>query len=139
MIKYRTNNQTDSTFVGQSFDKFKPVYRLNKVTGVLEETDEVIDIQEVVNSCKDMALNAVLERFLPSSIVGEDVAIVAKMQDDVDKMRDVLSLAEEYRDKYNLSDSLSTQEIFDTISKKSIELKEKIEEIKKNDEKKENE
>lgn len=135
MIKYRTNNQTDSTFVGQSFDKFKPVYRLNKATGVLEETDEVIDIQEVVNSCKDMALNAVLERFLPSSIVGEDVAIVAKMQDDVDKMRDVLSLAEEYRDKYGLSDSLSTQEIFDTISKKSIELKEKIEEIKKNEKK----
>ena len=50
-MKYRTQNyQEKEKQPGQTFDKYLKVYHYNKVTGEVEETDEVIDIQEMINS-----------------------------------------------------------------------------------------
>lgn len=144
MIKYRTTNQTPADFIPQKFSNLKPVYRLNKATNELELTDEVIDIQELVNSCKEVALNAILDRFLPQIATSDEIVTVNRMQDDLDTMCEAINLAESYRQKYNLSDKLTYTEIFDTIYNKSVELKEKVDKSQKiledleNEKKKEN-
>ena len=52
-----TAQQSVEPTEGQTFETTKPVYRLNNATGELEKTDEVVDLQEVINSCIDSALD----------------------------------------------------------------------------------
>lgn len=109
--------------------QLKPVYRLNKATGELEKTDEVIDIQELVNSCRDYCLNQVLERFLPSldNSNNNEVALV-QMEDNLDVMSKAVNLANDYKEKYKLDPSLSVSAVFETVKNKATELKLKIKE-----------
>lgn len=136
----------DNAVVGQSFSNLKPVYRLNKATGELEKTDEVIDITELVNSYKDIAIDNILNRFL--ALVQDDtqseVVEYNEMMDDVDVMREMSERADVYRKKYKLPESMPTSEVFDFLAnqaqkvKSSIEKKQQIQkELKKGDEKNE--
>lgn len=124
---------------GQKFTRTKPVYRLDKATNTLELTDEVIDVQEIIDSCKEQTLNAVLERFFPQTALDENIVVLNNMQDDLDIVQNLTNKANDYKIKYNLDPKLSVKEVFDIIQSKSVELKEKIKtlEAQKN-EKKEN-
>lgn len=136
----------DNAVEGQTFSNLKPVYRLNKATGELEKTDEVIDITELVNSYKDIAIDNILNRFL--SLVQDDtqneIVEYNEMVDDVDVMREMSERAEVYRKKYKLPESMPTSEVFDFLAsqaqkvKSSIEKKQQLQkELKKGDEKNE--
>lgn len=118
----------DEPLKGQSFSNLKPVYRLNKATGELEETDEVVDITELVNSFKDIALDNLLERFIPvaNQQLSDDIVEYNNMSDDVDFMREMSERAESYREKYHMSDDLTISQVFDEVQKRSSELKAKI-------------
>lgn len=128
MVSYKTaQTALTAELKGEEFQQFKPVYRLNKVTGELEKTDEVIDIVEFVNSFKDVALQSVLERFMPdvqNSI--DNVFEYKKVVSDLDIMQESANLAEEYRLKYGLSDDLSISDVFSYVQKLSVDLKDKI-------------
>lgn len=124
--KFRTE-QTVEPSKGQEFPETKPVYRLNKATGELEQTDEVVNLQEIINSCIDTALDRALDRLMPKVQVAEDIAELDTMREDLDFAMQACDLAEDYREKYNLPASYSVNEIYNHVAKEAEILKAKIE------------
>lgn len=144
MIPRRNPNYQDSEKVsGQEFSNLKPVYRLNKATGELELTDEYVDITELVNSSKSIALDSILERFMPTD--GEVSNLVVEreeLQDDLDVMRESFELADTYRKKYGLDDLTPVSEVFKIVKERSQKVNDeiaKVEALKKFKEKVDNE
>lgn len=140
MYKFKTYESVDPLkSKGQTFDKFAPVYRLNKATGELEETDEVVDVQAVVDSCLETALDRSLDRLLPKVETAEDVAELDLMREDLDEAMNVCNLAEEYKKSLKLDDKLSVEEVFSEVAKKAELLKARIDTVKALKEAKDNE
>lgn len=129
-LKYLTESSSKllEKSSGQTFDKLKPVYRLNKVTGELVKTDEVIDIDEVVQSCKEQTLDYILEKFMPENINDMPISeqIVSSYDDDLDTLRDLGNIADEYRERFNLSESMSISDIYNYINNKRMEAMEAL-------------
>lgn len=125
IMKFKTQN-TKSTNAGLKCETTKPIYRLNKATNELEDTGEVVDIQEMVNSYLDTTMSKVLDRLLPSLDTSEDNVAFVSMTDDLDELQIISSKAEDYRKKFGLDDSLSITDIFKVVSQKATELKTKI-------------
>lgn len=121
---------------GQVFSSLKPVYKLNKVTGSLEKTDEVIDVQEMIDSVIPMTLENILSKFLPKedSADGELVEI-ADMQSDLDMLQETFAQAEELRVKYNIPDTVSTGDIYSYINEQLNKVKTTRKEVKPDEEK----
>lgn len=109
-------------------ERFKRVYRLNKTTNELELTDEVIDIQELTNSCRDYCLTAVLERFLPGTQDNSSEIALVTMEDDLDVMSSAVNLANEYKEKYKLDPSFSVSQVFDEVNKRALKVKSELQE-----------
>lgn len=132
-MKYRTSAYREKEpSPSQDFDRFKPVYRLNKTTGELELTDERIDIQEVIDSCRDICLQSCLERFMPAEDATDEIQDnYEEYLDDLDGFTEYLDKAEQYREKFKLSDELTAEEVFDHVSQQAEALKAKLEEINK--------
>lgn len=144
-LKYLTEHSSKvlEKLSAQTFDNIVPVYRLNKVTGELVKTDEVIDINEVVQSCKDQTLDYILDKYLPEQLNTVPISeqVISSLDDDLDTLRDLGNIADEYRERFNLSDSMSISDIYNYVNnerKKAFDVlnaqKEKKEDIK--DEKK---
>lgn len=133
MIEYRTE-KTLKTSKGQTFERFKPVYRLNKSTNELEKTDEVIDIQEIVNSQLSTCLDAILDKFLPFSDVSEEIVELDNFNDNLDKMQEASMIAESYRQKYGLSETLTQGEIFKEVQNRKLNLEKSIKEVQSKNE-----
>lgn len=124
-MKYRTENYQDTEKVsGQTFDTLLKTYRVNKVSNELEETGEVIDIQEMINSSVSSCLTEVLSRFFPDNVPvdNDKVAIVEQMQDDLDYLQDTFAVAERYKEMLGLSPETSVQDVFKAVQLKSQEL-----------------
>uniref|UniRef100_A0AAU8AUE6 Uncharacterized protein n=1 Tax=Dulem virus 83 TaxID=3145794 RepID=A0AAU8AUE6_9VIRU len=122
-VKYRLPDYRErEPAEAQSFDTMKPVYRLNKQTNELELTDEVIDMQELLNSAKDYCLSACLERFLPTQTVDETVAQRNAYYDDLDIMTQYYDIADEYREKLGLDDTISAEKVYEAMVNKASEL-----------------
>lgn len=116
-MKYKTENTLPTT-QGQSFSNYKEVYRLNKATGQLEKTQEVLDIREIVKSSLCTALDSILDRFLPTANGDtEDIAIINAMQDDLDTMQENFNIIEDIKLRYKLADDLSPMQVFDELAK----------------------
>lgn len=92
--------------IAQTFDRFKVQYRLNKAKNRLELLPDKVDIQELINSDKEYALQSILDRFLG---VPEQVNIVSH-QRNIDKL-DLLNEASELINDYCDSNNLSTQNV----------------------------
>lgn len=103
---------------GQTFDNIVPVYRLNKVTGELVKTDEVIDIDQVVQSCKDQTLDYILDKYLPEQLNNIPISeqVISSLDDDLDTLRDLGNIADEYRERFHLSDSMSISDIYNYVN-----------------------
>lgn len=127
--KFKTIQSVDDS-KGQTFATEKPVYRLNKATGELEMTDEVVDLQAVIESFLENALNNVLDRLMPKVEQAEDLVELDVMRDDLDIAQEVSNRAEEYRDKFKLPDSYSINDIFNFVAKQADILKAKIDTVK---------
>lgn len=127
--KVLNNDKKPVVSKGQSFSSLVPVYRLNKATNELELTDEVVDIDEVANSCKDVALNAVLERFMPYQGVDELVEERDLLCDKLDLLREASEMAEDLKHKYKLDDSLSYVEVFKALNEKRGIIDSRIKEL----------
>lgn len=134
MYKFKTISSVPKT-VGQEFPTTKPVYRLNKATGMLEETGDVIVLQEVIDSCLDQVLDRTLDRLMPKVEEANDVAQYDEMIDDLDVAMEVANKAEFYRDKLGLADNLSINDIFNAVNLEAEKLKTKIDTVQalKND------
>ena len=113
--------------------QFKPVYRLNKQTGILELTDEVIDVQALIDSCRDVCLQACLERFMPDQQSDQDIiqGQFDQYSDDLDHMTDLLETAEQYRDEFGLSSSATMEDIFAEVAKRRESVRATLDNLRK--------
>lgn len=118
----------------QTFDDggLRPVYRLNKSTGELEMTDEVINVQELVDSCKQYCLDACLERFMPAEqpvdIIQQDMDRYA---DDLDFLAEAAEKAEAYKEELGLDAGLTVDEVYAAVAAQADALKERLAAFKK--------
>ena len=126
---YRTENSvTRENKLSQSFSSFKPTFKLNEVSNELEITGKV-DVQELINSCREMCLQSVLERFLPTSDT-LNVSLQSEvnvLNDDLDYFMKVTSLANDYKEKLGLDPSLSVNDVFAKVKDLSVKLKNSME------------
>lgn len=104
---------------GQTFPTTKPVFRLNKATGELEDTGETVDLQEVINSCIDTALDRALDRLMPKVQQAEDLIELETMREDLDFAMEACNRAEDYREKFKLDDKLSVTDVFAYVAKQA--------------------
>ena len=122
----------------QSFEgaELVPIYRLNKATGELEATGEYKNIQEYVQSFKDIALQAALDRFVPRD--DKDIDELRSQVDDYSEFLDeyayVLDRANQFADDEGLEEA-SVSEIFEAMRSKAEILKSRLSELqgKKNE------
>lgn len=127
MLNKENGNQETKVVKGQTFTNLKPVYRLNKSTGKLELTDEVIDIDEVVKSSLTTTLDYILDKFLPNSMgISDEVYENEAMLDKLDVMQNAFSLAEELKTKYKLDSNLSITEVFDKVKELQVNIQKDI-------------
>lgn len=121
-----------SVKLGQDFTGCHLVktWRVN-AQGNLEETGELVDIDELIESNRDTCLANVLAKFTEveqglTKIDNENVSRYSGMQDDLIELGELMERGEELRDKYKLDDKLTTKQVFDYVTKQSQELNAKI-------------
>ena len=130
------DSQEQKETMKQTFTSVVPVYRLNKMSNILEKTEDFIDLQDVLNSYKDLALNNVLQKFMPVDSELDVVAdTCATVKDDLDFLQESFAIAEEYKTKFNLDPSLSTAQVFAKMQEYKSNLDIRIKELKENEKK----
>lgn len=120
----------DTSCYSQTFSEEVPDYVLNPVTNELEESPIPKNVQKYIESYIDTALDRVIERFLPENVVeaeGEDnVVDYTQMYEDLAYAGEVFDIAEDYREKFNLSDTMSVQDVFNYVEKMSEDLAKRL-------------
>lgn len=143
-MKYRTpdyrENQGDSVDddgvvtpfrddYAQTFDNRQTKYVYNRKTKDLEEEPEKVDLQELVNSSRDVALQKVLQQFLPPQTqldLAQDA--LTDMQDVLDASMEFKDMLEDYRDKFEMPvEDYSEDDVVNEIRKRSESLKNDLE------------
>ena len=120
----------------QEFSEVRDTYVLNKVTIVLEISPLKENVQEKIQSYASSCLANVLEILLnpdnynePENVkVVDDVALHNDVEEDLAYMGDVFELAEGYREKFGLPDTLSVEQVFAKVGEYSKQLEDKIKE-----------
>lgn len=116
----KTGNYTQD-FTGSNI---KDEYKYNKTTGEIEPTGGKIDIQELISSCMETTLEAVLNRFMPVQ-TDEQIAVAehTRMTDKLDEMAKLIETANEYKTAYNLDPAMSVQDVYKVIENEANKLK----------------
>lgn len=118
----------------QEFSEVRDTYVLNTVTNVLEKSPLKDPVQEKIQSYATTCLGKVLELLLnpdsykdPENVkVVDDVALHNDVEEDLAYMGDVFEIAEGYREKFGLPDTLSVEEVFAKVGEYSKQLADKI-------------
>lgn len=97
----------------QTFSRFRPVFKLDEKTNVLELTDEKIDIQDEINSYYDESLYRRLEAYFESTAgrvhVGDEIADdYDGYGNDADEVLQIMDSVSDLRQRYNLPEELYT-------------------------------
>lgn len=123
-----------------TFNSLKVVFRLNKATGRLEDTGDRVDVQELVDSCKSLALDMLLDRFLPQVDSSDDIAVRGELLDDLDLLQESHERACYWREKLGLDEYADDKAVFAAMEAKRAELWERLNKtIKKEEKRSENE
>lgn len=131
-MKYRTENyQEKNKPDGQTFSATKPEYHLDERTNTLKEIGK-IDLQEVIQSSVDCALDRVLAKYdvypqgmLPKADPTDEV-FVSDASSDIDYMAQMFEDFEEMKLRYNLPADVSYSQMFDIINQKRDEVSKRI-------------
>lgn len=130
MYKFRTM-QTVAPSEGQTFSEEKDEYRLNEITNELEKTGNKINIQAIIDSCLETALDKALSRLMPEVEECKEMVELETMRGDLDVMQEAAMLAEEYRAKYGLSEDIPYNNIFAKVGEMATALDSKIKDAQK--------
>lgn len=132
MTKYKTEQTVPKT-KGQKFAHTIPVYQLDEKSGELVKTDKLINIDELVNSSKDSALNNIYDRFLPDESASDFVNFDSHTDRDIElnTLRKSLELVENYRSKYKLPVDMDALDVLSYVEKSAKNAKIKVESLKK--------
>lgn len=113
----------------QAFDNFQTKYVYNRKTKDLEEEPEKVDLQELVNSSRDVALQKVLQQFLPPQTqldLAQDA--LTDMQDVLDASMEFKDMLEDYREKFEMPvEDFTEDDVVNEIRKRSESLKNDLE------------
>lgn len=143
LMKYKTLEENEKTRSrGTSFSPYRDCYVLNPSTNELEKLPTQENIQDKINSFLDCALERALERFMPKNVIEKDDVAEQYSQRQVDlaDLANAMEIAEEYRDKFGLSDKMSMGEIYGFVDGQAKALKQRLDEFsKKKEEDKNNE
>lgn len=120
----------------QEFSEVRDTYVLNTVTNVLEKSPLKEPVQEKIQSYASTCLSNVLDLLLnpdnykePENVkVVDDVALHNDVEEDLAYMGDVFELAEGYREKFGLPDTMSVEQVFAKVGEYSKQLADKIQE-----------
>lgn len=137
MTKYKTE-QTVTKTKGQKFAHTIPVYQLDEKSGELVKTDKLINIDELVNSSKDSALNNIYDRFLPDESASDIVNFDSHADRDIqlNTLRKSLELVEVYRAKYKLPVDMEAVDVLSYVEKSAKNAKVKVDSLKEQELKK---
>lgn len=106
--------------------RFKTQYRYNASTGLLEELPTKLDIQALIESNRETCLSQVLEKFLPTSTIVDNVAVVNKRISKLDEMLELTKKAESYKKSFCLDDNLSIGEVFAEVQRRADTAKSEL-------------
>ena len=136
-VKYKTVDTNREIFHSQTFTPYRDNYVLDTATNELEKLPNPENVQESIQSYIDTSLQAALEKYLPNigkQQIEEDdlIADYTESRNDLAAIGDAMELAEEYRDKFNLPDTMSIADIYQHIGKYSEDLKNKMKVVSEN-------
>ncbi|UPW40854.1 hypothetical protein [Sigmofec virus UA08Rod_6476] len=101
--------------VTQTFSPLVTQYRLNKVTGELEEVDEKLDVDKLIASHMDSTLHAMLDKYTPIEVTDEIEGRIYGIEDKLLSLTDALNTLEDVRDELKLGDKASITEVYEAL------------------------
>ncbi len=118
----------------QSFTEERDDYVLNTVTNMLEKSPVPVNVQKKIQSyigtCLENVMNALLhpEEFEDGDNVTlqDSVASRNDMLEDLSYAGEMFDIAEEYRERFNLSPDMSVQDIFKYVQTQADEMGERL-------------
>lgn len=118
----------------QTFTEERDDYVLNTVTNMLEKSPVPVNVQKKIQSyvgtCLENVLNALLhpEDFADGDNVTlqDSVATRNDMLEDLSYVGEMFDIAEEYRERFNLSPDMSVQDIFKYVQTQADEMGERL-------------
>lgn len=130
----------------QTFTPYEKEYVLNPEDNNLEELKGPgKNVQAQIDSYLECALDRILARFEESaalykkSVADDLVNDYTVAKDDLMSLAEGMDVAEEYREKYHLPDTYSMADIYGYVDKLAAGMKEKLENLGKKEDKKEDE
>ncbi|UPW41557.1 hypothetical protein [Peromfec virus RodF8_56] len=123
-------SEEEKKTLSQEFSHLKTEYALNERTGELEEKEEKLDLQKLINSSVETALDRMLNRFMPEVVEDKD-ELYQSYSDDLMDYASMLERAEDYREEFGLPAGMSVSDIFARVGKEADTLKSQLENIKK--------
>lgn len=124
----------------KEFSGKKKVYKYDPDKNILLDTGEIVDIQKEIQSFEDCALDKQLAKFgsvLPTlsqrqAVFGEEIGqSVDYDSTPLNELDDLVYTAEKFRVDNNLSEKLTTADIYRIMSERAIGMKADIERYKK--------
>lgn len=134
-MKYKT--EATATSKKQTFSYIRPEYKLDAKLNKLVVVGTVDDFK-AIQSHKDCALSAILDKFMASPLLANQRVILNSAdenavfdhaqatQTDLHEFGELITKAETLRAKYSLPDNLTAQQIFDLVAKASNDVKAKL-------------
>lgn len=126
-MKYRTadyQQQKNGTAPGQSFTPYRKDYFYDRSTGELVEKELPVNVQDQIDSYKDVALKTVLNRLLPPGDEDDSAADdYYRLSRDLDTMLEAHDVAEEFKERYGLDEDLDMYEVFDIMEERAKSMR----------------
>lgn len=113
------------------FTSFKKDYVLDPVTNELQELETPINLQEKIESYLSCALDRALEKFMPKNVIDSD-DVAEQLSDrrmDLAALAEAMEIAEDYRERHTLSDSMTMADIYAAMDKEARDLKKALENL----------
>lgn len=114
---------------GQEFTSLKDKYVFNKNTKEIEKLPVQEDLQEIIDSYSNTALDKIYEKFngdVPVSADRQAVYGYAEMKSDLADIGDMYEKADYYKEKFGLDPALSVGEVYEYVGKEAEKLKEEL-------------
>ena len=132
-MKY-LNETKDTTNFNQTFSEFIDNYQLLVREDKLYKSDTPINRQELIESSRETALSNALDKFLPKQVTEDNETVLEyyNQQTDLDILMEAENVANDYRKKFGLPDTMTTSQVYDFVNRQSILLKEQLDKISSN-------
>lgn len=125
IMKYRTPDYREKQLAkSQTFSPLVQTYRLDNSTGELVEND-IVDIDKLVASNIDSALERMLERFMPVDVTDKIDGEISDTERDLSDIGAAMDALSEWRERLRLDDLTPADVVLAEVEKYRNDLLEK--------------